>query len=76
MLASVADEQPPAGGETDTETDGPNWSRVLDVAGVVAGVALAAIVVDIWTDGRLISRRIAGRGGGEPEPEETGPPDE
>ena len=70
MLRSVADEQQqPAGGETDVTDDsggeGRNWGRVLDGAGIVAGVVLAAIVIDIWTDGRFISRRLRG-GAGEP----------
>lgn len=51
--------------------EGRNWGRVLDGAGAVAGVVLAIIVVDVWTDGRLISRRLTRRGdGADPEPEE------
>jgi hypothetical protein len=42
------------------------WGRVLDTAGVIAGVFLILIVADIWTDGRLISRRLGYGQGGDP----------
>ena len=55
----VADE--PAGDSDEAAEDGGrNWGRVLDGAGIVAGVVLAVIVIDIWSDGRLISRRLRG----------------
>lgn len=50
-----------AGGAEGAEDEQPRWGRALDAAGVVAGVVLVAIIVDIWTDGRLISRRLGRR---------------
>lgn len=64
-------------GAEGAEDEQPRWGRALDAAGVVAGVILVAIVIDIWTDGRLISRRLGRRGGDdddqEPVPAETEP---
>jgi hypothetical protein len=55
---------PPA---SDGEDDAPDWGRLLDAAGIVAGILLLLICADIWSDGRLISRRLHGGGeGGEP----------
>jgi hypothetical protein len=36
----------------------------MDYAGIIAAGLLAVILVDIWTGGALISRRLA-RGGGQ-----------
>lgn len=38
--------------------EAPDWGRLLDAAGIIAGVVLVAIVADVMTDGRLISRRL------------------
>jgi hypothetical protein len=51
------------GGQQDDQAGG--WGRALDWAGAVAAVALVAILIDIWSDGRLISRRLRGGQGGE-----------
>ena len=72
MLAVMSEQQTgtqaaPAG--TDTAT-GPgegdaapfDWGRVLDFAGILAGVLLVVIVVDVWTDGRVVSRWLLRRG--------------
>ena len=57
---------PGQGAPADAEVGtGLDWGRILDAAGIVAGLLLAVIVADIWTDGRLISRRLR-RNGGEP----------
>ena len=50
----------PGPGADDSSTSGesPDWGRLLDAAGILAGVLLIVIVADIWTDGRLISRRL------------------
>ncbi len=45
--------------ETAAETEG-GWGW-LDTAGLIAGCILIAIVADILTDGRLISRRLHSR---------------
>ena len=41
-----------------TETDEPRGWDWLDTCGILAGVLLVVIVADIFTDGRLISRRL------------------
>lgn len=46
---------------------GGGWGRVLDTAGVLAGIVLVAIVIDIFSDGRLISRRLRR----EPDPDDS-----
>lgn len=62
----MSDQQQPAA-DPGTETPAPerDWGRILDAAGIIAGIALIVIVIDIWTDGRVISRRLHR----EPEPE-------
>jgi len=43
------------------ETEAPpafDWGRVIDGAGICAAVILVVIVADIFSDGRLISRRL------------------
>jgi hypothetical protein len=40
------------------EPGGVNWGRVLDAAGIAAGILLVLIVADVWTEGRFISRRL------------------
>lgn len=60
----MADTPAPPAADTDTpEQQGEpvNWGRILDAAGVLAGIALALIVADIISDGRLISRRLPQR---------------
>ena len=72
MLVTMTDMQTPAAPEQDTgpatepdnAADGQAWGRALDVLGIFAGVALVVIVVDIWTDGRFISRRLFHAEGG------------
>lgn len=63
--APQATSAPDAGGAADASDDGqvlePRGFGWLDAAGVVAGVALIVIVVDILSDGRLISRRLVRR---------------
>ena len=51
---------PPApAADTESEQDQPrDWGRVLDAAGIAAGVVLVVIVADIVSDGRVISRRL------------------
>ena len=41
--------------------DPPRGWTALDTAGLIAGILLAAILADILTDGRLISRRLRPR---------------
>jgi hypothetical protein len=53
-----------------TLADSPGWGRLLDAAGVAAGLLLLVIVADVLSDGRLISRRLYRRG------EEPGDPAE
>lgn len=60
-------DEPQATEEAGTEPGGRDWGRALDAAGVIAGVLLLVIVADIWSDGRLVSRRLL-RGGGEDKP--------
>lgn len=43
------------------EQDAPKGWDTFDTLGVIAGVLLVAIVADILTDGRLISRRLRPR---------------
>jgi len=44
--------------DTEPEDGAPGWGRLLDTAGIIAAILLAAIVIDIATDGKLISRRL------------------
>lgn len=68
--------QPEDAGEQGGQQSGQagGWGRVLDWAGAVAAVVLVAILVDIWSDGRLISRRLRGRGseGGDDDEQQPG----
>lgn len=54
-------EADPAAEET---TPGWNW---VDTCGIIAGVVLVVILADVFTDGRLISRRLKGRPAPAPE---------
>lgn len=57
----MADSQEGPGPGADTEPahgEARDWGRVLDIAGIAAGVVLVFIVADILSDGRLISRRL------------------
>lgn len=58
MLPGMAEEQAQAGqaGADDQQQDAGGWNW-LDTAGVLAAAALAVIVIDIWSDGK-ISRRL------------------
>jgi hypothetical protein len=52
-----------AGPGPDADTKSPagearDWGRLLDAAGIIAGVLLLVIVADIATDGKLISRHL------------------
>lgn len=53
--------------EADETPAGWNW---VDTCGIIAGVVLVVILVDVFTDGRLISRRLKGRPQ-QPAPEEV-----
>jgi hypothetical protein len=44
--------------ETTEPAGGQGWGRLLDLAGIAAGILLIVIVADIVSDGRLISRRL------------------
>lgn len=60
---------PGPGADTDPAPEGEarDWGRALDAAGIIAGILLALIIADIWTDGKLISRHlIRPRPDGEP----------
>jgi hypothetical protein len=60
----VADTESPA-------AEARDWGRALDIAGIIAGVFLIAIIADIWSDGKLISRHLLRKppGGEQVEPE-------
>jgi hypothetical protein len=51
----------PGPGDTPPPDEARDWGRLLDAAGIIAGCLLVAIVADILSDGRLISRRLARR---------------
>lgn len=57
--APPASQDPPAADDDGGGRGGMTW---LDGLGIAAGVMLAVIVVDILSDGRLISRRLLRRG--------------
>lgn len=76
MADTTSPDSTGTGAESAEGEEQPRWGRALDAAGVIAGVVLVAIVIDIWTDGRLISRRLGRRGDDdetEPVPAETEP---
>jgi len=54
---------PADAGASGAAGDDPGRGRLLDVAGVIAGVLLIVIVADILSDGRLVSRHLHRRGG-------------
>jgi hypothetical protein len=54
---AVMADTPVAPAETDTEGE-RDWGRLLDIAGIAAGILLLVIVADIASDGKLISRRL------------------
>lgn len=58
-MADTAEGPSPAAAD-ETTAEAPAWGRLLDTAGIIAGILLLVIVADIWTDGRLISRRLRG----------------
>jgi hypothetical protein len=60
MADSVPDPSPDADAPPAGSSEPPDWGRLLDAAGIIAGILLIVIVADIWTDGRLISRRLRG----------------
>jgi hypothetical protein len=49
---------PAEGDAPPDDSSGPGWGRVLDGAGIAAGIVLVLIVADVWTDGRVISQRL------------------
>lgn len=74
-IMTTADPQAPypdGAGELD-QPAASGWGRVLDGLGIAAGLVLVAIVIDIFSDGRLISRRLIRRRG---EHEEGAPGDD
>lgn len=60
MADTQASAAPAADGDQADNQDesGGGWGRVLDTAGILAGAVLVVIVIDIFSDGRLISRRL------------------
>lgn len=52
--------------EAPTEETAPGWNWV-DTCGIIAGIVLVVILADVFTDGRLISRRLKGRPAPAPE---------
>ena len=62
VMADLTAGPAPAAGTGDPPGEARDWGRALDAAGIIAGIFLALIVADIWTDGKLISRRLLGRG--------------
>ena len=60
---------PPAALEADDQPRGWDW---LDTAGLIAGAVLIVILADIFTDGRVISRRLGSRQAPAPDPEVPG----
>ena len=66
-MADTGESPGPGPGADDSTSSGesPDWGRLLDAAGIIAGVLLIVIVADIWTDGRLISQYLHRRGGEE-----------
>lgn len=61
--------------ETDGKDGGDPWGRVLDVAGIVAAVALGVIIFDVISGGkitRLLTRRKRGCEGCGDEQEPSG----
>lgn len=83
-MGGMAEQQASAApAATEDSPDGPEetgggWGRALDAAGIVAGVVLVAIVIDIFSDGRFISRRLhreKGEGPADaPQPDSTDTP--
>lgn len=47
-------EAPPA--EDADPRPAPGWGRLLDAGGAAAAVILVVILLDVWTDGKVISR--------------------
>lgn len=76
MTDQPASAAPPAAGEPagEQEEPGGGWGRALDAAGVLAGVVLVVIVIDIFSDGRLISRRLRRDPDPEPAPDPENAP--
>jgi hypothetical protein len=58
----MADSDPGPSPDADASPAGsseaPDWGRLLDAAGIIAGVFLVVIIADILSDGRLISKRL------------------
>jgi len=68
VMTDTAEGAGPGAAPPATDGDGagaPDWGRLLDAAGIVAGVILLVILADIWTDGRLVSRHLRPRGEGD-----------
>lgn len=65
-MADSQDGPGPGADDPSATGDSPDWGRILDAAGFIAGVLLLVIIGDIWTDGRLISRHLHPRGKDEP----------
>ena len=57
-MADLTESGPGPVADTEPQGEARDWGRALDIAGIIAGIFLAAIIADIWTDGRLISRRL------------------
>ena len=69
--ADMADEQAPAAPAAADEQQPAGGGRagiLLDVAGVVAGVVLLGILIDVWSGGKLSGRLQRGRPQAAPRP--------
>ena len=47
--------------ETTPEETAPDTWNWVDTCGIIAGVVLVVILIDVFTDGRLVSRRLKAR---------------
>jgi hypothetical protein len=74
MTTDTVGVRDPSGDPRGDSGEGAPWGRAMDAAGALAAVVIVAILVDIWTDGRLISRHLPGRR--QPPPPPEGTPDE
>jgi hypothetical protein len=64
-MADSAEGPGPGADAPGPDAEAPDWGRLLDAAGIAAGVVLLVIIADIWTDGKFISRYLRRGGEGE-----------